>query len=462
MVKDDTDRDLITLTHVCRSWRTIFTSRPSLWSYLDCSNIDKTRTYIERSKTAPLEICVKSVREYFYIKEAFLLAVPHIGRLKCLSIFASNLPGIIHYFFCHAPLLEELDITLYDLPVPVLSDAFLDGNLPSLRDLRLTGVITSLPWKNLSNLTTFHLCRIPTDQVSTTQLLNFFENAPFLRIIELEESIPNSSNAPPGRIVSLSSLKKLTIIAAQPTYSILLNHLSIPSGSLLVLEFDFSRVTSPVSDFLPKPSENIDLLSEVTTINLLFEVVGKYLRLDRPNGETYVFGHHVSAANIPSHLVDRQILRSIDKSILSTTRKLAISKLNLPPFQIGESQTFLTLRSMKNLRTLVLTKCHNLPFILALNPGETPSNLVICPKLKDLVLYTKEWNGFHIPEMLSMAEERASRDAKLSSVTIVGLGELVPGKEAFKLRKYVGRVDYRVDDAPPDWDDNPSEGDETE
>ena len=61
-----------------------------------------------------------------------------------------------------------------------------------------------------------------------------------------------------------------------------------------------------------------------------------------------------------------------------------------------------------------------------------------------------------------MAEERASRDAKLSSVTIVGLGELVPGKEAFKLRKYVGRVDYRVDDAPPDWDGNPSEGDETE
>ena len=117
---------------------------------------------------------------------------------------------------------------------------------------------------------------------------------------------------------------------------------------------------------------------------------------------------------------------------------------------------------MKNLRTLVLTKCHNLPFILALNPGETPSNLVICPKLKDLVLYTKEWNGFHITEMLSMAEERASRDAKLSSVTIVGLGELVPGKEAFKLRKYVGRVDYRVDDAPPDWDGNPSEGDETE
>ena len=59
-----------------------------------------------------------------------------------------------------------------------------------------------------------------------------------------------------------------------------------------------------------------------------------------------------------------------------------------------------------------------------------------------------------------MAEERASRDAKLSSITIVGLDELVPGTEVFQLREHVGHVEYRVDDALPDWDTIPSESDD--
>ena len=62
-----------------------------------------------------------------------------------------------------------------------------------------------------------------------------------------------------------------------------------------------------------------------------------------------------------------------------------------------------------------------------------------------------------------MAEGRALRDTKLSSITIVGFGKLVLGKNAFKLREHVGRVDYGVNDVPPHWDDHPSEsGDETE
>ena len=39
----------------------------------------------------------------------------------------------------------------------------------------------------------------------------------------------------------------------------------------------------------------------------------------------------------------------------------------------------------------------------------------------------------------------------------VGLDELVPGKEVFKLREHVARVEYRVDDVPPHWDVLPCE-----
>ena len=114
---------------------------------------------------------------------------------------------------------------------------------------------------------------------------------------------------------------------------------------------------------------------------------------------------------------------------------------------------------MKNIRTLTLTKCHNLPFFLALNPQKNPSNLVICPKLEELVLYIEERTEFYITDMLCMVKERVARGAKLSSITIVGLrvGELAPEKEVLQLREHVTQVDYEVGDAPSDWDRLPGE-----
>ena len=453
--KYNTDRDLIALTHVCRRWRTIFISRPSLWSHLDCPNIDKTRAYIERSKAAPLEISLQDMHGKSYTREAFLLAAPDIDRLRRMTIFMTDIPDDIltSHFFCRAPLLKELDIANFGAHFRFPSNAFLDGDLSLLRDLRLTEVITHLPWKNLSSLTTFYLCAIPEDRISVTQLLNFFENAPLLHTISFEYSIPDSSDASPGRVVSLPSLKTLAITAYLP-HSTLLNHLSIPSGASLVLEFEFSGDTFPILDHLPRPSENIKILSHVTAINLLFEATWKCLRLGGPNGEIYVMAYHRSYRYDPLYAVDCQILRSLDQSIPSTTKRLAISKLKLPPLPVNNSQVFQTLSSMNELRSLTLTECHNLPLIRALNPNENASNIVICPKLKDLVFYIRERDWLLITEVLNMTKKRASRDMKLSSITFVGLGGLVL-EEELKLREYVGRVDYRVDEAPPKWDDHP-------
>ena len=261
--------------------------------------------------------------------------------------------------------------------------------------------------------------------------------------------------------MSLPSLKTLAI-TARPAHSTLLNHLSIPSGASLVLEFEFSGDTFPILDHLPRPSENIKILSHVTAINLLFEATWKCLRLGGPNGEIYVMAYHRSYRYDPLYAVDCQILRSLDQSIPSTTKRLAISKLKLPSLPVNNSQVFQTLSSMSELRSLTLTECHNLPLIRALNPNENASNIVICPKLKDLVFYIRERDWLLITEVLNMTKKRASRDVKLSSIVFVGLGGLVL-EEELKLREYVGRVDYRVDEAPPKWDDHPSEsGDESE
>ena len=44
--KYPTDKDLITLTHVCHDWRELFISRPSLWTRLDCMSVEKTRVCV--------------------------------------------------------------------------------------------------------------------------------------------------------------------------------------------------------------------------------------------------------------------------------------------------------------------------------------------------------------------------------------------------------------------------------
>ncbi|KAF9647955.1 hypothetical protein BDM02DRAFT_3068589, partial [Thelephora ganbajun] len=52
--KHDMDKNLATLTHVCRGWREVLIGNSSLWTRLNSMNADKTRVYIKRSKSMPL------------------------------------------------------------------------------------------------------------------------------------------------------------------------------------------------------------------------------------------------------------------------------------------------------------------------------------------------------------------------------------------------------------------------
>ena len=131
-------------------------------------DIEKTRTYIQRSESSPLEIFLEKNGDDGYLDDAFALVIPHIHRTKSLTIHADVLPAAVRYFSCRTPLLEKLDIRLKCTDAPILDDTLFDRDLSSLRELSLSGVITHLPWKNLANLTYFDLktCRPGRDLVS--------------------------------------------------------------------------------------------------------------------------------------------------------------------------------------------------------------------------------------------------------------------------------------------------------
>ena len=448
------EEDLITVTHVCRGWRDLFISSSSLWTQLDCTHAEKTRTYIERSKSSPLDVYIRKHKGPRFPSDAFLLTIPHLSRLRSLSLFgpSGHLAGIINqHLHCPAPSLEKLKISFAGARRPIESTIF-DGDLSSLRGLRLSGVLTNLPWVNLPNLTTFYFRNVPSDKVSVTQLLDFFEHAPLLSNVTLSEASPTTSDAPLGRVVALPHLKLLKI-RAEPVYSVLLKHISIPSGAVLILDFYFYDDISPIPVCLPKPFDNLKNILPITSINLLCDPALS-LRLHGPNGGLYILGNRTG---VPAPLFNlyHRVLRSLKHFSISSTERLTVGTYNLgQPQRIEKSATYRTLFLMKALRALTLTDCFNATFVSALNPSQNLSGTLLCPELEELILYIKKKEQLCIKELLEMTKERDSKGARLSTIKIVSAEAFVSAKKVLKLRDRVTRVEYRLDDIVPAWDDD--------
>ena len=452
------DQELIALTHVCRGWRDAFISRSSLWTQLDFTDVDKTRTYIQRSRSSPLDLDF-TVGEV--IDDAFALVIPHIRRLRSLVIDQNTaLPSALRHFRCHTPLLEKLDIKIVSYRDPVLDGALFNTDISSLRDLRLGGVITHVPWKSLANLQVAYLksCR---HSYETTQMLDFFESAPLLHTVLLSYPMPlTSSDAPQRRIVPLCHLKSFSI-SASPLPSTLLRHLRIPIGASLISEFHFLGGESPFLDYHPERSPNFDNISHITTINFFF-ARPKCVRLSGPSGSLRVIAWDSPRSASSSYHTDCQMLHSLGHPMLSKIQKLVISEYrNRKRAKDDGCPIFKTLSTTNDLRTFVLIDSHFLPLILAWDPEQNPLNLILCPSMEELVLYIVQ----HLDDLLlkcltTMAKNRASRGAKLSSITIairVLCGHPVE-KDLSKLRKYVTHVEYREPDSvPPPWDVIPGE-----
>ena len=440
------DQVLIALTHVCHGWRDMFTSRSSLWTRLDSLDLDKIRTYIQRSKSSPLDVRLQHIDDNCDLEDVLPPVIPHIPRLKSLVVRAHVSHVALSNLRNCAPFLEELDINNIADLTPALGNKLFGGDLSSLRKLRLRGFTTHLPWNNMANLRDFNLSCPDGCEIIVTRLLDFLESAPLLYTVTLENLIPGSSNAPPARIVPLPHLNSLTITDEQP--SILLKHLSIPVGASLKLWLFFEG-EFPLRDYLPETSPNLTNLSHITTVNLRFNHCGKFVRLSGPSGSLRLLDRWEDDVTM-----DHRILRSFGSGALSAMQKLTISLYaHSYPVGIEDCPVFQTLSSIKNLRTLVLSECNNQPFILALNPEKNASGLVLCPHLQELTLYTSPLR--HHPytrRLITMAKNRASRGAKLSLLTIVDLGELGLRDEVFELREDVMHLDYRIGSEPPRWD----------
>ena len=402
---------MIALTHVCRDWREVFTSRSSLWTGFCCEDADKTRVYLQRSKSSPIDLWIyreDNLLPHDPIHQVIPLAT---SRLKSLRVEGSleSLPDITARLTHPAPLLEDLliDGTHGDNPEynPVLPTSLFNGDLSSLHKLCLEGVQTELPWRNMVNLTSFDLWCAPPGEVSVRHLLNFFENAPRLRKINFDT--PTTSGVRNGRLVSLKHLKKVVMVGdALP--SILLDHLLVPVGAKLTTRID---IYGPMfENHLPRSLDNIRNLSGFTRVRLCLDSLYSNVQFSGPNGQVHMFS--LTSHGNPTHLA----FGSLGRFNTLKTERLRIDYGD----PLSSDSVYQVLLPMKDLRTLTLNQCRNPHFIRALCPGISPSGVVVCPNLEELILIygvrgeTPDIEGFR-----GMAAARASRGTKLNSIRIL-------------------------------------------
>ena len=429
------DQDIIALTHVCRTWREVFVSRPSFWTNFDCSDEDKTRTYLERSKSSPIDLSLIRSQD-ISSEDPFFQIIPHVtGRLRFLSIRgpSENIHAITSHLSHPAPLLENLSIcyngrTLYHHPD--LPSTLFNGDLSSLRTLRLVLVRTELPWRNMINLTSFTLSHTPPGTVSVGQLLDFFESAPYLEEVEHRFATP-TTGAQDCRLVSLAYLKSMCIEDDDPP-SVLLDHLLIPVGANLEIRADL--VGSVIGGHLPRSLDNLKNFSDFTTIRLRHGEFHPRMKFSGPNGEVNMTLR--TCRDDPTNLT----LGSLAEFDTSKTEQLEIDD----GYLLTRDPVYQALLPMKDLRTLTFSRCANLDiFIRALHPATGSSEVVVCPKLEELVLvlHPREIMS-RITSVIEMAAARALRGEKIRTIRIVD-GRGTADLDVSELRKHVWNVEYR-------------------
>ena len=408
-------KDLIALTHVCRAWREMFISRSSLWTDFHCVDADKTRVYLERSKSSLITLLLDRDEYQPPYGPCLQIISRDIGRLKSLVIQGTqeNLQDIATYLSHPTPLLEDVEINGHSQDYPTLTTAFFDGDLSFLRKLSLRRVHTQLPWRNMANLTSFTLSYPEECEVSIGQLLDFLESAPSLLEVRLYRATPTSS-AQNGRVVSLSCLKKIVIKGDEP-FSLFLDHLLIPVGTKMSLEFGFGALEVRIEDYLPRSLDNLKNLSGFTGITLYFSSCMTRLQFTGPNGRVSMLPvwEHKDRPFGATH----RVFQSLALFNTSMARQLEIEGGRLPP---GSPLPHQVLTSTKNIQTLKLVQCQGLlSFIRALDPNLNQSNPLACPRLEELVLYLGVVEPHVMESIADMAAARALEGAGLKSIHLV-------------------------------------------
>lgn len=297
------DKDLISATHACRIWRYTLLSTPLLWTEVKLGDPNRTSTYLERSKSAPLHVSVVDAADNSY---EFIVDMSWFGRTASLHILADHhqIESIGEELCLPAPILQSLVITGRAYPTNIRSSvrippSFLGQQAPFLRSLTFESVsptpVTNLP---LQNITSFEWTD-ETAVVTIEEVLTLLTSATLVETLELFFLVQPTTEAVRGRSITLPKLNNLwwtnygghfslmPLLVAPELKDSTIQLSSCPGGNL--------------SAILPPHRDHFPLLAEPTALRYTCQNFDRVCNFTYTNGSLEVRQvHNTSTTGPPS------------------------------------------------------------------------------------------------------------------------------------------------------------------
>ena len=438
----ETERDLITGTHVCARWRDTLISTPFLWTKIDFEDIVRATTYLDRSKAALIDVSVAKTRSFLGPEAVFLGAIPWVTRMKSLYIHAEEEQiKTIAKRLCHqTPYLQSLSLKGRPSRFPsaggtgggaiYIPHDFLGRHAPSLRNLTFSSispsVVFNFPLPELTNIDWV----AETAYVAIEELLDLLASAPLLEVIKIHVRIRRTRAYEPLREVTLGKLRKLDWGDFEGAIS-LITCLVAPRLNDLTL-----RVTrnpqypqTTLSTILPRHSRQFPLLVEPKTLEYVYRHASRTCHFTYERGSLYVREAPGTRATNPT--TDRWLSPNTPISFERTQELTVEASGGCPP--LGD----IPIVQFENLRTLGLVGETN-TLALMIRPNYSVSGSVLsvpCPMLSEVTISPKHAN-FPLGTLVDALRERKEAGRKVKTVRISGkyrcleghmkeLGELV-------------------------------------
>ncbi|KZV70353.1 hypothetical protein PENSPDRAFT_752671 [Peniophora sp. CONT] len=247
----------VSVTHVCRRWRSIATNQPSLWTHISPHMGRPWEVFLERAKGYPL--AVKGILGGVGIStseriRSILDRQRQLQELSITCIRHPDLEEIVAGLTGPLPLLQTLSLyastaSIHDTR-PQLHSDLLSHFAPELRRLDLTSI--AFPWGcGSANLTYFHYTHVGR-RLTMPPLLHTFDEVisslkamPALKSLKLDNALPeHNPEHSDSRDVRLPRLEDLRLMECNDSCWYLWSRLDIPPSASIHIAQDSTLWTS--------------------------------------------------------------------------------------------------------------------------------------------------------------------------------------------------------------------------
>ena len=458
------NKHLVTMTHVCRSWRNVLLSTQSLWTHLQFSTSTSTQAVGFLGRSGKQLLHIHAFFESEDKVEPFLSAALHnthrLRRLEIVSLL-EHLEHLLARFTRSAPELEHLKIvndpntTERDMKLPRI---IFECRLPKLTSLFLMHVHTNLRQFNLPFLT--RLDFTTSTNISIRDLTSFFERSPLLESIRLRlDCTPQPPTAPPRKRILLAALEELRLDQTASA-SGLLEHFTLPNCTEMMLKGQFTdeeldQYGSPAPRIHRSFIDNLPIMRGITKA----VATPNSCIFSGPNGTLRIWCFGGTRENF-----DAEFFTLFSPIPVTEIKELLVGVRFEPFFGAPRShwkQTVARVRGvfavLTKVEDLTIVSCDMLPFFTTL--GTTTNNGVPLPGLRRFTIYVG-CGDLEVSALVQCARARLRDSRPLKEVAIIFENE--PGadvkREAESLGGFVRELNYRVGVTPGlEWGDKDGE-----